>query len=449
MKSAFVDYYCCPEELIDLRPLNPATAEKHAGFFRFGTGLICYGRAGVPVCEKASDNLSDALQGMQFKDGHCLLPFNPSEVAANHRYERYVRDVDQNKLKSILHFMYYTVRPMLPVAVRRHLQKLWLERRQIEAFPSWPVDCTVDKMFATIMHSLLMASPERKIPFIWFWPEGKSSCAMMTHDVETSVGLDFVDELMNIDDSFGIKSSFQLIPDARYSVTQKRLEQIRSRGFEVNCHDLKHDGHLFEDHARFLIAAEVINSFTRDFQTQGFRSGALYRKQEWMSALEVSYDMSVPNVARFDPQAGGCCTVMPYFVDDILELPVTTIQDYTLFHVLEDYSMKIWDEQIQCIMQQNGLISFIVHPDYLKSRAARASYEALLARLDDLRAKANLWVALPGEVNKWWRERAAMKLVRRGNHWAIEGQGSEHACIAHAVLSSNRVCYEFESAVCS
>ena len=35
---------------------------------------------------------------------------------------------------------------------------------------------------------------------------------MMTHDVEGQAGLDFCDELMDIDDSFGIKSAFQLIP---------------------------------------------------------------------------------------------------------------------------------------------------------------------------------------------------------------------------------------------
>ena len=30
------------------------------------------------------------------------------------------------------------------------------------------------------------------------------------------------------------------------------LDKIRNRGFEINVHDLKHDGRLFSDHAEFL-----------------------------------------------------------------------------------------------------------------------------------------------------------------------------------------------------
>ena len=64
----------------------------------------------------------------------------------------------------------------------------------------------------------------------------------------------------------------------------------------------------------------------------------MYREQQWFDAFDFSYDMSVPNVAHLEPQRGGCCTVMPYFVGDLLELPLTTVQDYSLFHILNDYS---------------------------------------------------------------------------------------------------------------
>ncbi|MFL4245770.1 hypothetical protein, partial [Escherichia coli] len=82
----------------------------------------------------------------------------------------------------------------------------------------------------------------------------------------------------------------------------------------------------------FLERAKEINRYAREFQCGGFRSGAMYREQQWYDAFEFSYDMSVPNVAHLEPQRGGCCTVMPYFIGKILELPLTTIQDYSLFH---------------------------------------------------------------------------------------------------------------------
>src|SRR6202043_3076800 len=125
------------------------------------------------------------------------------------------------------------------------------------------------------------------------------------------------------------------------------------------------DGHLFDDHEQFQESASQINEFAMRFGSKGFRSGALYRNQEWYDAFLFSYDMSVPNVGHLDPQPGGCCTVMPYFIGRLLEMPVTTTQDYSLFHVRNCYSMELWKRQIDIILEGNGLASFIVHPDYV------------------------------------------------------------------------------------
>src|SRR6185436_14464232 len=113
-------------------------------------------------------------------------------------------------------------------------------------------------------------------------------------------------------------------------------------------------------------------------RAQGFRSAVLYRNVDWYDALEFSYDMSVPNVAHLDPQRGGCCTVFPYFVAKILELPVTTTQDYSLFHIINDYSIDLWKQQIALIRKNHGLISVIIHPDYIIETRARRVYTDLL-----------------------------------------------------------------------
>src|SRR6202030_632200 len=115
-------------------------------------------------------------------------------------------------------------------------------------------------------------------------------------------------------------------------------QEIRKRGFELNVHDLNHDGSLFENQTQFLHQASQINEHIRAFQSLGFRSGAMYRNQEWFREFDILYDMSVPNVAHLEPQHGGCCTVMPYQIGEILELPLTMTQDYSLFHILGDYS---------------------------------------------------------------------------------------------------------------
>src|SRR5205807_3375273 len=179
-------------------------------------------------------------------------------------------------------------------------------------------------------------------------------------------------------------------------------DSITSRGFELAVQDLNHDGQLFMNKRQFMARVGRINSYGRQWAAEGFRAAILYRNQEWFGALDFSYDMSVPNVAHLDPQRGGCCTVMPYFVGKILELPVTTTQDYTLFNIFNDLSIDLWKKQVNLIMEKHGLISFIVHPDYVRgSRERTAVYETLLAHLADLRREKGIWIATPGEVDRW------------------------------------------------
>jgi len=301
-------------------------------------------------------------------------------------------------------------------------------------------------MFERTMLLSLTAQSVDQIPFIWFWPEGATSCAIMTHDVETSGGVRSCAYLMDMGDAFGIKGSFQIVPEHRYEVTDEFLNSIRQRGFEVVVHDLNHDGRLFRDKDQFLRRAKRINSHKERFGASGFRAAALYRKQLWFDALDFSYDMSVPNVAHLDPQRGGCCTVMPYFVGKILELPVTTTQDYTQFNIFNDFSIDLWKKQVNLIMEKHGLISFIVHPDYVRgSRERTAVYETLLAHLADLRREEGIWIATPGEVDRWWRQRAEMKLVKNDLGWRIEGPGSERAHLAYASLKDERIFYTHSS----
>jgi hypothetical protein len=266
----------------------------------------------------------------------------------------------------------------------------------------------------------------------------------MTHDVETAVGRDFCSTLMDLDDAYGIKSSFQIIPEVRYEVSDEFLRTLRERGFEINVHDFNHDGDLFRDREEFLRRVARINDYGRKFRSAGYRSGVLYRNLDWYEFFDCSYDMSVPNVGHLDPQRGGCCTSKPYFIGKILEIPVVATQDYTLFNILRQYSMDLWEQQIELILEQNGLISFIVHPDYLLDQRAREVYSSLLARLADLRQQSKMWIALPRELNDWWRSRNQMRLVRAGSSWQIEGAGGDRARMAFARLENGRVRYSFD-----
>jgi hypothetical protein len=152
--------------------------------------------------------------------------------------------------------------------------------------------------------------------------------------------------------------------------------------------------------------------------------------------------MSVPNAAHLEPQRGGCCTVMPYFNRSILELPLTTTQDYSLFHILGEYSVDRWKAQTEALLSKHGLISFIAHPDYLTEPQARAVYVELLEYLVRVQSERHL----PGQVNDWWRARRQMRLVRTGTSWRIEGPQSDRARIAYARLDGDMIAYRFAGA---
>jgi hypothetical protein len=112
---------------------------------------------------------------------------------------------------------------------------------------------------------------------------------------------------------------------------------------------------------------------------------------------------------------------------------------------LNDYSIELWKRQISLIQRRHGLVSFIIHPDYIVAKRARDTYLALLEHLAQAREEGNIWTALPGEVDDWWRARSQMQLVAEDGHWVIQGPGSEHARIAFATLQDDRLAYTIPS----
>lgn len=446
VSRAVVDHYRCPESLADFKLTGRLSDDT--GYFRFGKNAICYGQSASGFrSNRAGSMLYDVLEDVT-TDGSVCVPFNPSDVIDNLRLERYAGHYSYgalNRWKRSLRNAYYFLRPLMHVGVRRYIQRAHSSGWRNLSFPRWPVDTTVEDLCEQLLLLSMKAKEIDRVPFVWFWPDGAQSCVAMTHDVETERGKAFCPELMDMDDSFGIKASLQLVPEGSYEVSPRFIQDIRDQGFEVAIQDLNHDGHLFRDRNEFLRRAQRINKYGNAYQAKGFRAAVLYRNLDWYDALEFSFDMSVPNVAHLDPQRGGCCTVMPYFVGDILEIPLTTTQDYVLFHLLNDYSLDLWKAQTDLIMKKNGLMSFIVHPDYVIEKKAQGIYRDLLSFLREQGLRKRIWFAVAGEIDEWWRSRSRMRVVRRDGEWRIEGPGAERAKLAFAKVAGDGLEYELQA----
>jgi len=121
-------------------------------------------------------------------------------------------------------------------------------------------------------------------------------------------------------------------------------------------------------------------------------------------------------------QPGGCCTWLPYFNEDLVELPITLAQDYTLFTILRHEDERLWIEKAHFLREHGGMALLITHPDYMLERRPRAAYARFL---DAFREDRTVWQALPREVSAWWRRRAASHLERSGQGWKIVGPAAE------------------------
>lgn len=442
--SAFLDHTKCPPAYTEQITCSPGNGIK--GFFKLGD-LRLFGRAnGVSTSSGPSENLSSIDSLAAGGSGSGALPFDPTEIINNLRFEKYASAANTqisyiSNNKSLSRRLYYAIRPLLPVKVRRHLQRIALQDWSKLTFPAWPVDTTVENLVEWLWIRIFQVTGAKQIPFIWYWPNSFNSCAIMTHDVETGVGQSFCLTMLKIEEEYGIKSAFELVPEVRYEIDQDVMDAIRRAGSEVCVHGLNHDGRLFSSEELFRSRAKAINQYAEKWGARGFRSPVMYRNLSWYDAFQFSYDMSVPNVAHLDPQRGGCCTVFPYFVGDILELPLTTTQDYPLFNIIRSNPMEMWSQQTESIIAKHGLVSFIIHPDYIIEPERQALYHELLQMLKRYSSQKNVWLALPREVDVWWRERAAMYLECKDGEWKVRGKGSERAVVAYAKFENGTVKY--------
>ncbi|MCU1251206.1 MAG: hypothetical protein JWQ49_4235 [Edaphobacter sp.] len=211
LSRAVSERYRCPASFLDFQLRSELSSDE--GYFRFGEKAICYGQSGSGTGEQCPQSvLYDVLQDTVIEGGKLTLPFDPSKIIDNLRLERYPH-THLNAYESALKKLYYQLRPFTNQWLREKIQRFHARKWETRAFPQWPVDTTVESICETLMLLSLESNRTDRIPFVWFWPLGARGCVLMTHDVETAAGRDFCGELLDINDSFGIKASFQIVPE--------------------------------------------------------------------------------------------------------------------------------------------------------------------------------------------------------------------------------------------
>lgn len=258
------------------------------------------------------------------------------------------------------------------------------------------------------------------------WPGGAQFAFVLTHDVESGVGMRKCRQLMELERAAGFRSCFNFIPEGDYETPPSLRQELRDEGFEIGVHDLKHDGKLYRHRADFSRQALQINHYLQAWGAVGFRSGFMHHNLEWLHDLEIEYDMSTFDTDPFEPQPSGQNTIFPFVVDgkasgaapsrgrsSYVELPYTLPQDSTLFLVLKQRSIETWKTKLDWIAEHRGMALLDVHPDYLSfdGRTERFCYPASYYRdfLNHVKQKYHgaYWHALPKQMANFVRTGSA------------------------------------------
>jgi hypothetical protein len=334
-------------------------------------------------------------------------------------YERYLNRPDSSaRLRA-----YYAAKPFIPRVVQLVLRRAHARRRADTAFPAWPIESILVKRRQHELRIQIAAAGGQPVPIIGEWPDGHGFAAILTHDVEGPAGVERVMDMIEIERRYGLVSSFNFVAEW-YPIPGDLFERVGTAGCEVGLHGIRHDGKLFADERSFDANIPAIHRYLKEWGAVGFRSPATHRNAQWMPRLGCLYDSSFPDTDPFEPQPGGCCSIFPYMIDELVELPITLVQDHTLWEILQDESIERWREKADWVIANRGLVSVIVHPDYVTGNRA-ALYEQLCAYLRARLDADNGWHATPKEVALWWKVREGLAIETDGATPAIAPQTSD------------------------
>jgi len=294
---------------------------------------------------------------------------------------------------------YYSVKPLVPRRLQVALRRQVAERALRAERDRWPICENA-------------GSPPPGWPG---WPGGKRFALVLSHDVESALGVPQCLRVADLEQERGFNSSFGFVP-LRYHTPESLRRALVDRGFEVMVHDLYHDGKLYRSRRLFDGRRARINDFLHEWQARGFASGSMHHDLTWIADLDIDYDLSTCDVDPFEPQACGFGRIFPCFVQPpdghrpgFVELPYTLPQDFTSFVLLRESTNAIWRRKLDWIAEKGGMVLIKTHPDYMafNGRSAAYSYPVELYSdfLDYIRSRyaGQYWLANPSELARFWR----------------------------------------------
>jgi glycosyltransferase involved in cell wall biosynthesis len=310
---------------------------------------------------------------------------------------------------------YYTIKPLIPRRIQIAIRRQVVRRQRVKYRDIWPIDPAAGNT-----------------PPGWpGWPKGKKFALVLTHDVESALGLEKVLPLARLEQSLGFRSSFNFVGQD-YPVYDQIRKALIDMGFEVGLHGLTHKGNMFRSKRIFEKQRPQINRILKEWNAFGFRTPSMYHHLEWTAELDIEYDMSTFDTDPFEPQPDSGGTIFPYWVNrrsggGFVELPCTMPQDHTLLIIMGEKEPGIWQRKLDWIASKGGMVLLVVHPDYMVlDSQAPTFYEYPVRLYEDLlnyvktTYDGEYWQPLPRELSQYYKQ----TLLNQPNELSLLGPRS-------------------------
>jgi len=301
-------------------------------------------------------------------------------------------------MKIFINKIFYTIKPIIPRRLQILLRRRLVKYQLAKYTNIWPIN-----------------SEANSKPKNWVgWPHGKRFSLVLTHDVDTEKGHKNCIQLLKLEKELGFCSSVNFVP-LRYKLSSDLMNYLKTNGFEIGVHGLKHDGKLYHSKNIFQKRAKSINQFLKKWGAVGFRSPAMHHNLDWIFDLNIKYDASTFDTDPFEPQAAGVQTIFPFYISNAangsgyVELPYTLPQDFTLFILMKQKNIDIWKKKLDWIVEHGGMALLNTHPDYMNISGEKKGFEEYPIQLyfqflEYVKStyEGNYWHALPMQVANYF-----------------------------------------------
>ena len=167
---------------------------------------------------------------------------------------------------------FYRVKRLIPRRMQLAMARL-VRRQGSPAFPAWPFEPAGGLLIKIALADRMLELGSAALHFPWFWPEGRTAAATLTHDVESAAGLERVLTVAALEEGYGFGSSFNVVSDW-YPINDRQLEDLAAAGHEIGSHAIHHDRSLFASRASFERQLPLLHQAAKRLGAVGFRSPA-------------------------------------------------------------------------------------------------------------------------------------------------------------------------------